>query len=85
MNLYNKKAKCPKCGNGDIGSGYHGSPCSRYDCPGKWQSPAHIIRHCKNCSYEWLEAPLDAEMVEHVKNCIEGCPACVMIAQSRRF
>jgi predicted nucleic-acid-binding Zn-ribbon protein len=64
---YNKKARCPKCGGEDIGSGYHrrggiGHTCA-YGCPAYWQSDIgeHIKRHCKNCHYEWLEAPLDAK------------------------
>ena len=26
-----------------------------------------------------------SQVVHHVKNCIKGCPACSMIAQSRQF
>jgi len=66
MNKYDQRAKCVKCGCGDVGAQYHedtgrgchyGNPCFGYGvCAYK-----HILRHCRNCHFEWVELPLDSE------------------------
>ena len=54
---YNKKRKCSKCGDKDISTrlchgGHYG--VSRGFCA----EGEHLHRHCRNCSFEWLEAIL---------------------------
>jgi len=54
---YNKKAKCPKCHNKDIGNGWKHKDAFDFRCP--HSGTEHIDRHCRNCHYEWAEKPLD--------------------------
>ncbi len=49
MKKYNPKAKCPKCGYGGISTEY-----GRHG----------MERHCCQCSYSWIELPLDGEYNE---------------------
>lgn len=61
---YRKEHKCKKCGSGDINDDYHKAlgfkPCG-YWHPGQQFPGEHIHRTCKNCGYEWAEAPLIKE------------------------
>ena len=61
---FNASATCPKCGHGDISTGYVRSHRA-------WESPEcsltypakhteHLDRHCQCCHYVWAEAVLDA-------------------------
>lgn len=68
LKCFDANARCGKCGHDDIGTSYHsvirgeggfkdgpnchyGAPCFR-ECPEK----SHLLRHCRRCGYEWLEA-----------------------------
>ena len=63
MNIYNKDAFCTKCGGVDISSNYHRESlgCSMYSSPCSWIKVEHILRHCRNCHWEWGEKPLNIE------------------------
>jgi len=62
MKPYDPDAHYPKCGGDDISTHYEagqhllglsGSWC--------WVKDKHLDRHCRNCSYKWAEACLDAK------------------------
>lgn len=61
MNPYNKDAFCTKCGGMEITSVYHqdSTGCSVVQGVCYWVKPEHMLRHCKNCHWEWLEKPLN--------------------------
>ena len=60
--LYNPDAKCPKCGHEDIYTAFHGKGDCTFLCVGWLQVDIdYLNRHCRRCSYGWLEAPLDQE------------------------
>lgn len=63
MNPYDKDAFCTKCGGTEISSGYHkkSEGCSLLSDACSWVKPEHILRHCTNCHWEWLEKPLNIE------------------------
>ena len=52
---------CPKCGGKDIHSRYCGPGQRDRCCPIFWPNDhaEHIRRHCRRCSYEWDERPLN--------------------------
>lgn len=62
--IYNPGQSCVKCGGKDISSSWHkdsyrcNHSSSSIACYGHGDSE-HILRHCRNCRYEWVEAPLD--------------------------
>lgn len=60
---FDARRVCPKCLGADVGASHHkdewDTGCSYY-CPGK-QEGEHIVRHCRQCHYEWAEAPRDRE------------------------
>lgn len=50
---YNRYATCPKCGSKDIGTKHVPEP--------PWHPTdhaEHIVRTCRNCSYQWAEGAL---------------------------
>ena len=60
---YNPKSKCIKCGCKDVKTFYHSKNdvCHNYSpfavC---YQAEEeHMLRHCTNCQYRWLEQPLN--------------------------
>lgn len=65
---YFKPNKCKKCGLADTTTTYHDGKfpeCDR-DCPGhRILGPEpHMLRHCRNCGYEWCETPLDVSQLQ---------------------
>lgn len=64
MNPYNKKSFCVKCGEEKtITSTYHraSNGCEMYlgEDVCFMIKLEHILRHCQNCHWEWLEKPLN--------------------------
>lgn len=64
--VFDPERNCPKCGSGDVGAAFHPATnctsCNEchtlHKCEGgKFD---HLVRHCRFCSYEWYELPLDA-------------------------
>ena len=68
MRRYDSEHYCPKCGNkgadvryscGEIVLGLDGHYFST--ATAGLPMPERLIRICRDCGYEWLEKPLDAE------------------------
>lgn len=54
MMIFDAMRECSKCG--------HGVVTVRYLAPWGSALPERIRRECQRCSYEWDEAPLDANV-----------------------
>lgn len=60
--IYVHDQTCCKCGQADIGSTFHRAnheDCSYQNIWDKHPTKEHIVRHCRNCHYEWVCAPVD--------------------------
>jgi hypothetical protein len=64
---FKAKPRCPKCGGADVYSDFHDvspkwaiSHGSYPGCNGPLRR-AHLVRHCRSCSFEWYERPKDAK------------------------
>ena len=56
---FNPDIRCPKCGHEDIHARFDKD---EYEClysEPKWKGE-HIHRHCRRCSFNWIEAALDS-------------------------
>lgn len=72
---YNPSAKCVKCGSERVDTAFHLGECTAIIVEQIGRPPVkvsgakphpcsqtvdpHMLRHCSNCGYEWLEAPVD--------------------------
>lgn len=62
MKPYNPSAKCEKCGSDKTDTTWHvtrGKNWCRDVCGFAAIDGDHMLRHCSNCGFEWLEAPMD--------------------------
>lgn len=67
---YSDTRSCVKCDCRKVSTTYHDGrfpECTR-ECPGHHidRPEPHMLRHCTNCHYEWVEHPLDSVALTQV-------------------
>jgi predicted nucleic-acid-binding Zn-ribbon protein len=72
---YNHNRACPKCGQKDTVNQFH--KAGEYRVRDSWGasyqpfSQDTIVRHCRNCHYQWEELPLDGTPAKDAFDIVE--------------